>query len=69
MRVVAILIKPFLPRTAETFYGALNFASIKSWDQVAYGDAAAPQSPQDLLVTAPITGGKPALLFPKIDVA
>ena len=27
IRVVAILIKPFLPRTAETFYSAFNFGA------------------------------------------
>ena len=68
LRVAAILIKPFLPRTAETFYRAFNFEETKAWDQVGYGDAAVPQLPRDLQVTAPITGGKPAPLFPKIDL-
>ena len=45
LRVAAILIKPFLPRTAETFYRAFNFEETKAWDQVGYGDAAAPQLP------------------------
>ncbi len=39
LRVTAILIKPFLPRTAETFYRAFNFEEIKAWDQVSYDDA------------------------------
>jgi methionyl-tRNA synthetase len=67
LRVAAILIKPFLPRTAETFFTAFNFEATKAWDQIGYGDAALPRLPQDLLVTAPITGGKPASLFPKIE--
>ena len=46
LRVVAILIKPFLPRTAETFYQAFNFGDAKAWDQVSYGDARdAPEGP------------------------
>ena len=68
MRVAAILIKPFLPRTAQTFYRAFNFEATKAWDQVSYGDAVVPQLPRDLQVTAPITSGKPAPLFPKIEL-
>ncbi len=68
LRVASILIKPFLPRTAETFYQAFNFEATKAWDQVGYGDAAVPQLPRDLQVTAPIAAGKPAPLFPKIDL-
>ena len=67
LRVAAIFIKPFLPRTAETFYRAFNFEDVKAWDQVSYRDAAAPLLPASLRVTAPITGGKPAPLFPKIE--
>jgi methionyl-tRNA synthetase len=67
LRVAAILIKPFLPRTAETFYRAFNFEEIRAWDQVSYIDAAAPQLPGTLQVTAPIIAGKPAPLFPKIE--
>lgn len=67
LRVAAILIKPFLPRTAETLFAAFNFEATKAWDQIGYSDAALPQLPQDLLFTAPITGGKPAPLFPKIE--
>ena len=45
LRMAAILIKPFLPRTAETFYRAFNFEDVRAWDQVSYADAAAPQLP------------------------
>ena len=68
LRVAGILIKPFLPRTALTFYRAFNFEAAKAWDQVSYADAAVPQLPHDLQVTAPITAGKPAPLFPKIEL-
>jgi methionyl-tRNA synthetase len=67
LRVAAILIKPFLPRTAETFYRAFNFEESQAWDQVGYADAATPQLPAVLTVTAPTSGGKPAPLFPKIE--
>ena len=45
LRVAAILIKPFLPRTAETFYRAFNFEETTPWDQVGYGDALEPARP------------------------
>ena len=68
MRVTAILIKPFLPRTAETFYRAFNFEGTTAWDQVSYRDATKPRLPIDLEVTAPVSAGKPAPLFPKIEL-
>jgi methionyl-tRNA synthetase len=67
LRVTAILIKPFLPRTAETFYQAFNFQEAKAWDCVSYSTAIHPVNGLDLRVTAPIAGGKPAPLFPKIE--
>jgi methionyl-tRNA synthetase len=67
LRVAAILIKPFLPRTAETFYRAFNFDEVQAWDQVSFSDAGTPQLPEVLTVTAPTTGGKPTPLFPKIE--
>ncbi len=67
IRVAAILIKPFLPKTAETFYGAFNFADLVPWDEVSYADAARPKLPQDLRLTAPLVNGKPVPLFPKIE--
>jgi methionyl-tRNA synthetase len=68
LRITAILIKPFLPRTSETFYRAFNFEATKAWDKVSYNDVTEPQLPTDLEVTAPITAGKPAPLFPKIEL-
>jgi methionyl-tRNA synthetase len=66
-RVVAILIKPFLPRTAETFYTAFDFDRLQSWADVRYEDAARPIQVTELRVTAPIVDGKPAPLFPKVE--
>ena len=68
LRVAAILIKPFLPRTAETFYRAFNFEETTSWDRVGYVDALEPLRQAGLHVTAPLTAGKPAPLFPKIEL-
>jgi methionyl-tRNA synthetase len=67
LRVMAILIKPFLPRTAETFYRAFNFEATTAWDGVRYEDALQPLLQAGLHVTAPLTAGKPAPLFPKIE--
>ena len=55
LRVAAILIKPFLPRTAETFYRAFNFEETKAWDQVGYADARPPLAAGPHSVTAPMT--------------
>jgi methionyl-tRNA synthetase len=68
LRLTSILIKPFLPRTAETFYRAFNFEEAKAWAKVRYDDIVAPTLPPTLCVTAPTAGGKPAPLFPKINV-
>jgi methionyl-tRNA synthetase len=67
LRVAAILIKPFLPRTAEIFYRAFNFDEMKPWEEVSFGDSAHPLKGIDLSVTAAVSGGKPSPLFPKID--
>jgi methionyl-tRNA synthetase len=68
LRVTAILIKPFLPRTAETFYRAFNFEETKAWDRVGYDDSLQPLRVHGLQLTAPLVGGKPTPLFPKIEV-
>jgi methionyl-tRNA synthetase len=67
IRVVAILLKPFLPKTAETFYRAFNFEASQPWDSVRYDDARRPHSGPDLEVTAPLANGKPLPMFPRID--
>ncbi len=67
LRVVAILIKPFLPRTATTFYQAFNFEEHQGWEQVRYQDAAEPPTDLELQITAELDKGKPRPLFPKIQ--
>ena len=68
IRVAAILTKPFLPKTSEAFYTAFNFGEATPWNQVSYSDAAVPLKGLILRVTAPLINGKPAPLFPKIDL-
>jgi len=69
LRVVAILIKPFLPRTAETFYRAFNFDDFRPWPDVRFDHAFDSSGPlPELRVTASLVAGKPAPLFPKIDM-
>ncbi len=69
IRTVAILIKPFLPRTAETFYRAFNFEAGKAWDEVCYDDAGVVPEGLELRIMAPLVEGKPTILFPKIEAA
>lgn len=66
MRVTAILVKPFLPATAASFYSAFNFGDAQPWDSVSYNDTLAPPS-QAPRVTAPQENGKVVPLFPKIE--
>ena len=67
IRIIAILIKPFLPTTAETFYRAFNVEAAAPWDAVSYASVLERPSVPDLKVTAPLVSGKPAPLFPKIE--
>ncbi len=68
LRVVAILLKPFLPKTAETLYQSFNFAT--PWAEVKCVDAASrPRFKEDLRVLAAMEGGKVKPLFPRIDTA
>lgn len=66
LRVASILLKPFIPRSAEAIYTSFNFP--KPWAEVNYADAAvlSPQ-PEDLRVTAELVDGKPKPLFPRIS--
>jgi len=65
LRVAAILLKPFIPRSATTIYKSFNFPT--PWEEVKYADAAQlmPQA-EDLRVTAELIDGRPAPLFPRI---
>ena len=65
LRIAAILLKPFIPRSAETIYKSFNFPI--PWEQVKFADAAElkPQA-EDLRVTAELVEGKVRPLFPRI---
>jgi methionyl-tRNA synthetase len=65
LRSATVLLKPFLPKSAETIYRSFNFAA--PWEAVRYEDAAAPATAaEDLRVLAELEGGKPKPLFPRI---
>jgi methionyl-tRNA synthetase len=65
LRVVAILLKPFLPRSSETIYRAFNFPT--PWERVRYEDAATwPERADDLSVAESLREGI-APLFPRIE--
>ena len=65
LRAAAILLKPFLPRTAETIYRSFNFK--QPWDEVRYEDVwVHPGQPEDFRIVAELPGGKVTPLFPRI---
>jgi methionyl-tRNA synthetase len=65
LRIASILLKPFIPRSAEKIYKSFNFPV--PWEQVKYADAAAlTAQPDDLRVLAELVDGKPVPLFPRI---
>jgi methionyl-tRNA synthetase len=65
LRIAAILLKPFIPKSAEAIYTSFNFP--KPWANVTYADAAQlTAQPDDLRVTAELVDGKPKPLFPRI---
>jgi methionyl-tRNA synthetase len=65
LRAASVLLKPFLPRSAETIYRSFNFPT--PWEQVHCADAAAaPRQAEDLRVLAALEGGKVKPLFPRI---
>jgi methionyl-tRNA synthetase len=67
LRAAAILLKPFLPATAERIYRSFNF--VQPWEEVRHEDVYVyPRQTDDLRVLAPLdAGGKPAPLFPRIS--
>ena len=68
IRVTGVLIKPFLPATAEKFYTAFNFSEIEEWQKVRFESIARTGSRSvDWSVTAELSDGKPQPLFPKIQ--
>jgi methionyl-tRNA synthetase len=65
LRVASILLKPFIPRSAEAIYTSFNFPT--PWAEVSYADAVGLRVPSDdLRVTAELTDGKVKPLFPRI---
>ena len=65
LRIAAILLKPFIPRSAEAIYTSFNFP--KPWADVTYADATLlAAQPDDLRVTAELVDGKVKPLFPRI---
>jgi len=65
LRAAAILLKPFLPRTAETIYRSFNFP--QPWETVRCEDVwVHPLQVEDLRVLAPLQDGKVKPLFPRI---
>jgi methionyl-tRNA synthetase len=65
LRIASILLKPFIPRSAEAIYTSFNFP--KPWGEVTYADAATLEPMgEDLRVTAELVDGKVKPLFPRI---
>jgi methionyl-tRNA synthetase len=65
LRIASILLKPFIPRSAEKIYTSFNFPT--PWAEVKYADAAELKAqPADLRVTAELIDGKVPPLFPRI---
>ena len=65
LRIAAILLKPFIPRSAEAIYTSFNFP--QPWSEVTYEDAAELVSqPDDVRITAELVDGKVKPLFPRI---
>jgi methionyl-tRNA synthetase len=66
LRAAAILLKPFLPRTAETIYRGFNFP--QPWEEVRHEDVwVHPRQTDDLRVLAALENGRVKPLFPRID--
>ncbi|HEY7315620.1 MAG TPA: methionine--tRNA ligase [Gemmataceae bacterium] len=65
LRGVAILLKPFVPRMAETIYTSFNFP--QPWDSVRYEDVwSHPRQTEDLRLMAPLENGRVKPLFMRI---
>ncbi|HEY1191567.1 MAG TPA: methionine--tRNA ligase [Gemmata sp.] len=65
LRIASILLKPFIPESAEAIYTSFNFPT--PWGEVKFADAAELKAqPVDLRITAELIDGKPKPLFPRI---
>jgi methionyl-tRNA synthetase len=66
LRAAAILLKPFLPLTAEKIYRSFNFP--QPWEEVRHEDVwVHPRQVEDLRVLASLEDGKPKPLLPRIN--
>jgi methionyl-tRNA synthetase len=66
LRAVAILLKPFLPKTAETIYRSFYFP--QPWEEVRHEDVwSHPRQVDNLRVLAALEGGRVKPLFPRIE--
>jgi len=65
LRVAAVLLKPFLPATAETVYG--GFSRPAPFGSVSVASALEAPAGAPLRVTAPLRDGKVIPLFPRIE--
>ena len=65
LRAAVVLLKPFLPRSADHIYQSFNFPV--AWDQVRYKDAQQPAVyPDNVRVLAKLEEGKVKPLFPRL---
>lgn len=66
LRAVSILLKPFLPRTAETIYKSFTFP--QPWEEVRYEDVYVhARQAQEVRVVAALEDGKVKPLFPRLQ--
>jgi methionyl-tRNA synthetase len=66
LRRVSIMLKPFLPRSAEQVYRSFNFQ--QPWEKVRYQNAwKFPGQAEDVRVLAELADGKVKPLFPRIS--
>ncbi|MGD9648397.1 MAG: hypothetical protein AB7U73_21985, partial [Pirellulales bacterium] len=66
VRVAAILLRPFMPRTAEKLYGGFSFSGPFEKQSLAQ-IVERPAESEDLRVTAELVDGKLPPMFPKIE--
>ena len=65
LRCAAILLKPFLPRTAESIYRSFNFS--QTWEEVRHEDVwVHPSQVEDLKLLAELENGNVKAMFPSI---
>ena len=66
IRVVSILLKPFLPKVAQTLYESFSFD--QAWDRITPAHASQfAQSGGELRILAPTENGKVEPLFPRLQ--